>query len=441
MRSRTFTFSVFTFVATAIVMSSVFFAEEATAVPAFARQMNVSCSTCHFQNFPALNAFGRQFRADGYTIGGKQGVIEGENLSLPETLNMSVIVKLRYADTNGNSNEGTDFGQIQWPDEAAFLVGGRVSENAGFLMELGLKGGAEVDANVDIDALDLNDDGSVSAAELQEWDGTSSGDYNAFLSAKIHFNVGKAGATNFSIIPFSTDGLGAAYGFELLNTGAQRSQRPIEHRAGFSAGQALGIASNEATGFAFVASSHNYFVNLTQYSPSFDEADAKLDSLSTYLRAAYMPQLGEWDTGFGFQFWGGETEQPGDEPPLETEGWIVDAQAQGAIGSVTLGLYASYGEVPEKTYYNAAAHDNASAFAFASKFGFTNKVSAYLGYRTRENGEASDNRSNAATIGVQYNVAQNIKLELYHVRESGSQIDARSSDRDALTMFMLFAAF
>ncbi len=204
-----------------ILLSGVFtIQKEASAVPAFARQTSMPCTACHFQHFPALNTFGRAFRAGGYTMTGGQGLIEGDDLSMPATLNASVIAKLRYVKTNGNSDQGTDRGEIQWPDEAALLIGGRLAEKAGFLMELGLVSGVEDDTA------------------------------NAFLSTKVHFNITQVGNTQLSAIPFSTDGLGSGYGFELLNTGAQRSQRPIEDRKGFSAAQALGLASGAATGLA-----------------------------------------------------------------------------------------------------------------------------------------------------------------------------------------------
>jgi hypothetical protein len=39
-----------------------------------------------------------------------------------------------------NTHTGTDKGQIQWPEEAAFLVGGKMAEDVGFLVEAGLAG-------------------------------------------------------------------------------------------------------------------------------------------------------------------------------------------------------------------------------------------------------------------------------------------------------------
>lgn len=61
------------------------------AIPAFARQTNMACATCHFQHFPALNAFGRSFKQGAYTMVGGQSMIQSDNLSLPVALNVSLI--------------------------------------------------------------------------------------------------------------------------------------------------------------------------------------------------------------------------------------------------------------------------------------------------------------------------------------------------------------
>ena len=47
------------------------------AVPSFARRHKMSCSTCHTV-FPALNAYGRLFRAKGYRLPGAGETIPGE---------------------------------------------------------------------------------------------------------------------------------------------------------------------------------------------------------------------------------------------------------------------------------------------------------------------------------------------------------------------------
>lgn len=43
-------------------------ADVASAIPAFARRHEVSCSTCHQDRYPQLNAFGRRFQGDGYQL-------------------------------------------------------------------------------------------------------------------------------------------------------------------------------------------------------------------------------------------------------------------------------------------------------------------------------------------------------------------------------------
>lgn len=400
--------------------------QQASAVPAFARQTNMACTACHFQHFPALNSFGRSFRADGYTLTGGQGLIEGDDLSLPVMLNASVIAKLRYVKTNGNTDESTDYGRIEWPDEGALLVGGRLAENVGFLMELGLGDVAS------------EEDGEVSA--------------NSFLSTKLHFNVGQAADTQFKVIPFSTDGLGVGYGFELLNTGAQRSQRPIEDRGGFSAAQALGLGSGEATGIALVASGHNYFLNYSPWVPGWGGSNMSVEpsGLTHYLRAAFMPTIGGWDTGFGVQLWSGDAtvatdDGTGNETDIVTDGWIIDAQAQGQVSNMPLGLYASYGECssdPEHFVSNCSNADDANAFGVLAQLGVVpNKADIYLAYRTMDVGTATNGTFDSWTIGGNYMVSQNIRLELFSVSESGSGVDARTDDRDSKTILQLFAGF
>jgi hypothetical protein len=73
---------------------------EAAAVPAFARQTGMACEACHALVFPPLNAFGGAFKEGGYTMVGGQSMIEGEHLSLPMALNMSLLAKVRYEKTN-----------------------------------------------------------------------------------------------------------------------------------------------------------------------------------------------------------------------------------------------------------------------------------------------------------------------------------------------------
>lgn len=410
-----------------ISIATLFLPQQTEAVPAFARQMGMNCTSCHFQNFPALNTFGRVFRAQGYTMMGAQKLIEGEDMSFPIALNASVITKLRYQLKNGDAGSR---GEIQWPDEAAILVGGRASESVGFLMELGL--GPQEAEYANPNPGDTNGDGILAPGET--WVGDVTGNY---LSTKFHFNL----TDNMAVIPFSTDGLGVGYGFELLNTGAQRSQRPIENRSGFSAAQILKTASGGATGMAFVYHTNDWFINYSHWTPAWGNSQVNaLGGLANYLRLVYMPAIGSWDTGFGISSMSGSVKSGGPtdtETEIFVDSWTIDAQAQGQVGTMPLGIYASYGAAPkssatQENFYNTSTAEDATAFGLVAKLGvMPGKMQVYLAQASKKQGATT----NTTTLGLQYTMAQNIKIELYTVNSDSS------TPSDDYTMLMFFAGF
>ena len=379
-----------------LVATSLFTAQNAEAVPAFARQTGSACNSCHFMSFPALNAMGRDFRAKGYTAAGAQESIEDEeNMNLPTSLNMSAILKIQHRKSNGapatgkTAASGEDYGVVLWPDEAALLVGGRASSNMGFLWELGL------------------------------WE-----DSSELLSSKMHFLAAETGDIQMSVIPFSTDALGAAYSFEMLNTGAQRSQRPIEDRKGFSAAQYSGL-DGSATGIALIASTNNWFVNFSllgaAHGPNnagedlmaFGHFEANPGAMANYLRVAYIAEMGDLEIAGGLQKWMGTAKLgngEGTELTIEQDAQVIDVQVQGDLAGMPVGFYFSTGGVadasePATAAVNAfASYDIAdstsamttkSATAMLFKAELTPAVEAY--FATRSGTKSTFDRA-AATV-------------------------------------------
>ena len=397
-----------------IISVFMFSAPDAEAIPAFARQTGLSCSTCHFQHFPSLNAFGRSFKAGGYTMVGGQSMIEGDMLSMPSVLNASIVMKLRYQKTNGSDDTETDKGELQFPDEAALFLGGRIGDHVGFAYEMGLAGeGAD-----------------------------------NFTSFKMPFVFDVAGM-KLSAIPFNTDALGASFGFELLNTGAQRTQRAIEHRSEMSAQQYIGTAT-AAEGIAFVAANNMGFVNVSLWAPSHTAKD--IGPMSKYVRVAATPTVGDWDLGGGIQWWGGTTGIASDADLVAgsypTHAWALDAQAQGSVSSMPLGVYVSYASA-EKTeagepdnVFNSEANDK-TAWALIGELGvIPNKTAVSLAYRSGDKGTASDNEQTALTLGVSHLTMQNIQFQLNHSMYGGDAYDPKpASGGDQQTTLMLFTAF
>jgi hypothetical protein len=75
--TRTFLLSVFL-----LIVVSALSASPGQALPLFARKYKVACTTCHMA-FPRLNAFGRQFRQNGYRMVGEVGTSPWEDSNVP----------------------------------------------------------------------------------------------------------------------------------------------------------------------------------------------------------------------------------------------------------------------------------------------------------------------------------------------------------------------
>ncbi len=437
------------------VMAAVAFAPEASALPVFARQTGMACSACHFQHFPLLNSFGRAFKSAGFTMVGAQGKIEGDRLSIPDTLNMAFLGSMGYvksnqtADNTGVSkNPGN--GGVYLPGiagEASLFVGGRVSDFAGFLSEITLSGAAAID--------------SGKLAILPE-----------IGSSGIH-----AGA-----IPFATNGQGASYGFEYLNTGAN-----AVHSITNTVGNALGGTGDEfinavsaqqyihtataADGVAAVVNSDMGFINVTKYNQT-GMATGQQGSLgSTYVRVAGLFDLAGWDSALGFQSWSGSslndnggvglnapilnantataalaTSAPvaGGAVMMQSKAWAIDGQMQGTLGEMPTGFYFSYANAAVAGANEAPNAFNQgqmtrSSFNVDAEIGVVPEVvtlgaairRAKSGYDSGilNGGAATGNNAsdNAFFLTATYKFAQNMLGRLSYVKQSGDYWTAANS--------------
>jgi hypothetical protein len=396
----------------AAVMAAAAFAPEASAVPVFARQTGMACSACHFQHFPLLNGFGRAFKSAGYTLMGAQGKIEGEHLSLPDTLNMGVLTSAYYQnEKNTGGINGPKLGVPANGGELSLFYGGRISEFAGFLSELGLAGAGGAAA--------------TGAAKI------------AFL-----FPVGDA-RVGFSAY---TGGQGAAYGYEVLNTGAADTHKMMgnagvskQHVAAAYAASYMGTRTN-ATGINLIANMDSGFVSLGKYAPvgpGFGAGGANTLPL-TYARGAYIFDMGGWDSAVGIQNFSGNTVALG--LPNSYKATIVDAQFQGEVGGMSTGLYVGYATAPADAVNPnlmnagwspitkvgnvataAAVVGSSTSFNVAGSLEIIPGISTLqAAYRQAKNGNLAQTGDNAIMIGATYELAQNIELGLNHTMNSGS---------------------
>jgi hypothetical protein len=428
----------------ASVLAATAFAPEAAAVPSFARQTGMACTACHAQHFPILNSFGRAFKAQGYTMMGAQGKIEGDHMSIPDTLNASLLLKMRYYKDNtaGRAGAGTtappNKGDGEWQifDEGALFFGGRVGENMGFLME-----------------------GNI----------VSGGSLLAGFKMPFVFDMGGA---KLSVIPFTTDAMGAQYGYEQSSGGVLRANRWNENRRETSAVQynadrnctadsAITPLVDEtagdcgaATGVAFVAQNDMGFISLTKWSPSFvpggngqSPSNNSTEFNSNYVRIAATPTLGGWASVIGVGRMSGSSYSNVDGAQVDTDQTFFDAQFQGEVAGKELGVYIQHAKAPATVNgnaYNSGAMGNPDRKATTIGADYTvipHVLSVSLAYRSaRTGGAAGTDGDNATTIGLVYDLTQNVALHAGYMSYSGSAHNAATSVKHQY-MGMLEAAF
>ncbi len=408
------------------VLAAAAFAPEASAIPAFARQTGMACTACHFQKFPVLNGFGRAFKAAGYTMMGAQEKVEGEHLSIPGTLNAAILFKYRYQKTNGTSTPGAGVtaatgaadGQWQMGDEFSLFFGGRIAETEhftiGFLSENNL----------------VANPGMPVAAGL-----------------RVPVNV-DLGVAKVAVVPFTTDGLGVQYGFELSSGGVMRANRWAENRRATSAIQYnadRGADGGAAAGTAFVIQNDMGFINFTKWSSSFGPGAGggwvpSTNFGQSYIRAAVTPTIGDIAIVAGLGKESGSSYGNLAGGQVEANQTFFDFQGHGAVAGLDAGLYAQYASAPKCTTAIAAncSHNNGTldrkAFTVGGEVSvIPHTLTVGVSYRNAKNGKpdaagsVTSQTDNAFAFTAVYDLAQNVALHADIAKYSGTAYNAAGS--------------
>lgn len=402
----------------ASVLAAAAFAPEASAVPAFARQTGMACTACHQQHFPVLNSFGRAFKASGFTIMGSQGKIEGEGLSIPDTLNAAVLLKVRYRKTDGADPVGTVSGTTKntwawdFPDELGLFFAGRVAEA-----------------------------GPIKVGMMMENNLLAAGASPLIAGLRVPVVV-DLGGVSVQAVPFSTDGLGAFYGYTESSNGINRAIRWTENRTEVYAHQFTGLADGAATGIAFVAKADMGYASVTRFASTFGSA---VQMSSTAVHLAATPTIADWATIISLEMISGENftsggTYPGTAVKVGTKGSGFSAQAQGQLAGMDTSLYFANSKA-DKTAATALFANIYNGNAFdrtATQFGIDVSViphTLHLGANllTGKTGVTSSETEKQLTLAAVYDVVQNVALVWNYSMGSGSAFDAGGS-KDAVTV-------
>jgi hypothetical protein len=414
-------------------------------VAAFARQTGLDCTSCHASvGFPTLNTFGQAFKAGGFINGDDANMMgDGEALSIPKNLNMSIVFKMRGAlkteDTVATGVTAKSNFVLNMPDEFAILMGGRVSKNIGYLVEYA--GGA------------------------------------ASFKMPIVFDLagGKLG-----VVPFWTDALGVGYGFENLSTGAVRNIRAVEERsvasaASFVSGKVqenitgddlvLAGGASGVTAYYWMGIAH---VAVTGFAPASTEALGEVvqPGFAQYIRAVVTPSVGGLDLAVGVQktlgtpsFKDSDNVSPGAR--LNEQNYLgVDAQVMGTIG-MPVALFVTYGQADNLTNGAGDAQSGVEASAITVlgdvqlientlNVAAGMRLGSYTGHTVVGTTDTAGDTitDNALMAEVKFNLARNMRLSFDWKKEIGDIDDPTTltkvegpAKRSSAYRVMLFGSF
>jgi len=411
--------------ALATVAAATVFAPEASAVPVFARQTGMACSACHYQHFPLLNGFGRAFKSSGFTTMGSQALVEGEELSMPSQINMAVFTTAFVEQQSGAGEPASTIGTPGTGGEFSLFMGGRASDFLGFIAEAGLGGGGA--GQVDVAAPNA----TSAAGSVGQFTNNAGGVVGATKMLML-FPVGD---NRIGLSVHSSTGQGVAYSFETMNTGAANTHKMMgnsgpngQHVQAAYAAQYL-QTNTAATGASFIANNANGFINVGLWEKAGNDMVTGANALNlNYARAAYFTDVAGLEVGVGAQRFGGQSTVLASLGTAgKADATVIDAQVQGDVAGMPVGVYISYGTAAATTAGAAMIDENMfnanpnakTSFNVAVEAGLFHGGTVQAAMRMGNNGAATNSSDNAMMLGATYELAQNIGLSIVYTAQSG----------------------
>ncbi len=122
-----------------VVLLSMLLTQENRAIPSFARQTNLPCSACH-SIFPELNAFGRMFKLNGYTLTGIETIqVRDTNdvvsLDLIKTPPVSAMIQAAYT-YKTKEQPGTQNNNVSLPQQLSLFLAGELTPHVGAFVQI-----------------------------------------------------------------------------------------------------------------------------------------------------------------------------------------------------------------------------------------------------------------------------------------------------------------
>jgi len=357
------------------------------AIPAFARQTGAACLACHFQSFPTLNAYGRTFKMSALTDVGDQALVEDDHMSLPESLNWTVMVRPQFnTSDDGLGNVGSVTKEFVFADQV-FMIGGRAGEHTGTFIEY---------------------DGAY--ANVQMFNSWDMGDM-------------KVGVTVWQ------DGFGEDSGLQLMNVWGQHG--------GMLGGKSLSInnsmGATDAHGVTGWAASDEWAAQLALVNvvtPAAGGAGSADQTLSPTIRGNYFLGAGDWEIGLGLIAVTGSAGEGLAKQDTKRTGF--DVQALGEVGDMQIGVFADYATAPAGSatatnFYNASLVDSRTGYSVRVSVKPTHNIILLAGLGQDKTGAAIEDK---ALAGVEWEAYQNFAVQLVYGTSKIGGVTAKTTSFD-----------
>ena len=344
------------------------------AIPAFARQTGAACLSCHFQSFPTISSFGRSFKMGAFTDVGEQALIEDDNLSIPSTLNMTLMFRPQFNYQKVTNTVGTK--AIVATADQVLMFGGRIGSNTGAFVE---------------------------------YDGTFA---NQQLLHSIDVGDGKV------ILSYWNAGFGEDSGLQLMSVWGQHGG--LLGGKGLSINNAMGAAGNS------VGISIAYANEMGAISLGGINNDASVGTnwtLAPTLRAQGFFDMGGAELGLGAIVVNGAVSPTvlGAKNVAKRIG--IDVQIQGEMGDTQYGIYADYANASASTaadtnVYNASQLNKRDGYSIRATVKPTHNIVLMAGAGQDKTGIV---KTQKVATGIEYELYQNAVINLtYGTSKTGA---------------------
>lgn len=121
---------------TLLILTGLFASQAAQALPSFARQTGMPCTSCHTQAFgPNLNSYGRSFKLNGYTWGGNDSALSRFGGMAMASISNTKKNNDEIPNDPANANRGFNPNNNVALDQASLFYGGKVFGKMGAFVQ------------------------------------------------------------------------------------------------------------------------------------------------------------------------------------------------------------------------------------------------------------------------------------------------------------------